>query len=167
MSMYLFVPSPCYFFWGLSLVLRSHDQFKASHWSTLLPYPPSPQKKLDLFFATSPFGGKQKVSVLLSAPVERFFVSGMRDFNSRFYIQPVLQHIPLKQKIYFIVRCFDPPVPSEPWPPWQPGASSGCSPGRCRSCACWSAGCSPPCPWYPARAPPSLYRSCVKQSEWG
>ena len=33
------VPFPCNFFRGLSLALRSHDQFGASHWSTLLPYP--------------------------------------------------------------------------------------------------------------------------------
>ena len=52
------LPSPpCYwmtttnFFWGLPLALRSHDQVKASHWSTLFlsfptpsppPTPPSP-----------------------------------------------------------------------------------------------------------------------------
>ena len=35
--MYL-VPSPCNFSRGLSLTLRSHDQFRASHWLT----PPSP-----------------------------------------------------------------------------------------------------------------------------
>ena len=34
-------PLPAYFFQGLSLALRSHDQFKASHWSTLLPYFPT------------------------------------------------------------------------------------------------------------------------------
>ena len=34
----LFVPFPCDFFRRLSLVLRSHDQIPASHWSTLLPY---------------------------------------------------------------------------------------------------------------------------------
>ena len=34
----LFFPFPCNFFRGLSLVLRSHDQIPASHWSTLLPY---------------------------------------------------------------------------------------------------------------------------------
>ena len=31
------VPLPCNFFWGLSLVLRSHDHFEASHRSTLIP----------------------------------------------------------------------------------------------------------------------------------
>ena len=37
MSVYLF-PLPVRVFFGLSLAfLRSHDQFKASHWSTLLP----------------------------------------------------------------------------------------------------------------------------------
>ena len=35
-SVCLFVPFPCNFFWGLSLVLRSHDLIPASHWSTLL-----------------------------------------------------------------------------------------------------------------------------------
>ena len=34
----LSVPFSCNFFQGLSLVLRSHDQILASHWSTLLPY---------------------------------------------------------------------------------------------------------------------------------
>ena len=34
----LCVPFSCDFFLGLSLVLRSHDQIPASHWSTLLPY---------------------------------------------------------------------------------------------------------------------------------
>ena len=43
----LFVPFPCNFFRGLSLVLRSHDQIPASHWSTLLSY---------LFLVTSPTG---------------------------------------------------------------------------------------------------------------
>ena len=38
---YVYVPFQCNFFQGLSLALRSHDQFKASHWSTLLPHPPS------------------------------------------------------------------------------------------------------------------------------
>ena len=42
MSVYIYIyicicPLPMGFFWGLSLALRSHDQFKASHWSTLLP----------------------------------------------------------------------------------------------------------------------------------
>ena len=37
-SVGLCVPFPCNFFWGLSLVLRSHDQIPASHWSTILPY---------------------------------------------------------------------------------------------------------------------------------
>ena len=46
----------CSFFLGLSLALRSQDQIPASHWST--PHP----------------------SVLLSASVERFFVSRKRDF---------------------------------------------------------------------------------------
>ena len=32
------VPFSCNFFWGFSLVLVSHDQIPASHWSTLLPY---------------------------------------------------------------------------------------------------------------------------------
>ena len=32
------VPFPCDFFRGLSLALRSHDQFEASDWSTLLHY---------------------------------------------------------------------------------------------------------------------------------
>ena len=32
------VPFSCDFFQGLLLVLRSHDQIPASHWSTLLPY---------------------------------------------------------------------------------------------------------------------------------
>ena len=40
MSVYLFiyvyVPVPCNFL-GLSLALKSHDQFQASHWSSLLP----------------------------------------------------------------------------------------------------------------------------------
>ena len=34
----MFVPFSCYLFWGLSLALRSHDEFKASDWSTLLHY---------------------------------------------------------------------------------------------------------------------------------
>ena len=34
----LCVPFPCDLFWGLSLALRSHDQFEASDWSTLLHY---------------------------------------------------------------------------------------------------------------------------------
>ena len=38
LCMYVSVPSQRYFFRGLSLALRSHDQFEASHWSTLLPY---------------------------------------------------------------------------------------------------------------------------------
>ena len=38
-SIYLYVPFQCKFFLGLSLALRSHDQFQASHWSTLLPPP--------------------------------------------------------------------------------------------------------------------------------
>ena len=79
-------------------------KFKASHGSS--PNPPPPQtsqiknakspfsggKKREgvghLFFAKRPFGGgdgggeyKQKESVLLSAPVEKFFVSRMRDFH--------------------------------------------------------------------------------------
>ena len=52
---YLFVP----FSLGLSLALRLHDQFKASHWSTLLKS----------FLA----------AVLLSASVKRCFVSRTRD----------------------------------------------------------------------------------------
>ena len=47
---------------GLSLALRSHDQFQASHWSSLPPYPPSPPM------------------VILSASVKRFSVSRMQDF---------------------------------------------------------------------------------------
>ena len=35
-SLYVSVPFPCNFFRGLSLALRSHDQFEASDWSTLL-----------------------------------------------------------------------------------------------------------------------------------
>ena len=41
----LFVPFAWRFLLRLSLALRSHDQFEASHWSTLLLYhalPPSP-----------------------------------------------------------------------------------------------------------------------------
>ena len=34
---YLYVPFPCNFFQGLSLALRSHDQFNTFHWSTPLP----------------------------------------------------------------------------------------------------------------------------------
>ena len=35
---YIYVPSPCNLFQGLSLALRSHDHFKAFNWST--PPPP-------------------------------------------------------------------------------------------------------------------------------
>ena len=35
-------PLPMQFFLGLSLALWSHDQFEASHWSTLPPSPPPP-----------------------------------------------------------------------------------------------------------------------------
>ena len=52
-----YVPFHCNFFLGLSLALRSHDQFQASRWSTLLP---------------------PLVSVILSASVEIFGVSRMR-----------------------------------------------------------------------------------------
>ena len=42
MSVYLYlymsVPFSCNLFRGLRLVIRSHDQFGASDWSTLLPY---------------------------------------------------------------------------------------------------------------------------------
>ena len=69
------------FFQGISLALRSHDQFKGSHWSTptLLATPTVAVKgkggarALQLFFCDKrPFGGgnggknKKKVSVLLS-----------------------------------------------------------------------------------------------------
>ena len=30
---YVYVPFSCPFFQGLSMALRSHDQFEASHWS--------------------------------------------------------------------------------------------------------------------------------------
>ena len=39
--MYIYVPSPCNLFQGLSLAVRLHDQFKASHRST-----PTPQIRL-------------------------------------------------------------------------------------------------------------------------
>ena len=41
------VPLSCDFFRGLSLVLRSHDQFKASNWSTLLQYHKKNKNKND------------------------------------------------------------------------------------------------------------------------
>ena len=49
LSVCLSVPFPCNIFKGLSLALRSHDQFKASHWSTLLPSlpPPTPGPPLE------------------------------------------------------------------------------------------------------------------------
>ena len=37
----IFVPFPCPFLKGLSLALRSHDKFQASHWSTMSSPPPS------------------------------------------------------------------------------------------------------------------------------
>ena len=49
------VPFSCNLFWGLSLVLRSHDQFEASDWSTLLPYllsrPTPPLHPAPIFFS--------------------------------------------------------------------------------------------------------------------
>ena len=38
-SVCLSIPFPCYFFSGLLMALRSHDQFKASDWSTIPPHP--------------------------------------------------------------------------------------------------------------------------------
>ena len=35
---YIYMSPSHVIFLGLSLALRSHDQFEASHWSTLLPY---------------------------------------------------------------------------------------------------------------------------------
>ena len=37
--MYIYVLFSCQLFQGLSLALISHDHFKASDWSTLVPYP--------------------------------------------------------------------------------------------------------------------------------
>ena len=90
-SVCLSVTFPCNFFRGLLLALRSHDQFEASHWPTLLPYHMvvvvgGTKKPLwrggGKKIAVSPFvdASGKKISVLLSALVERFGVSGMRDF---------------------------------------------------------------------------------------
>ena len=76
------------FFLCLSLALRSHNQFKASDWSTLLHLPffggcKAPWRRQQ---RCTRGGVKKKrlksfwAAVLLSASVERFFVSCMRDF---------------------------------------------------------------------------------------
>ena len=85
---YIYVPSQRNLFQGLSLALRSHDQFKVSHWSTLLPYSiPSPPFFNPFFFYTEekikydPFGKflSVLVSVLLSATAKRVSVTRMQD----------------------------------------------------------------------------------------
>ena len=45
---YMYVPFQCQLFQGLSLALRSHDQFETPHWSTFPNFPayPPPLKKL-------------------------------------------------------------------------------------------------------------------------
>ena len=43
--------SPCNFFWGLSLALRSHDQILASHWSTPHSLPDSPPHPVFFVFS--------------------------------------------------------------------------------------------------------------------
>ena len=48
------VPFSCNLFWGLSLAITSHDQFKASDWSTLFHYN---FFFFLLFFAQKPLGG--------------------------------------------------------------------------------------------------------------
>ena len=53
-SVCLAVPFPCYFFSGLLMALRSHDQFKASDWSTIPPTPPQGEGGA---FAQKPLGG--------------------------------------------------------------------------------------------------------------
>ena len=37
--LFICLSPPSVFYLGLLFALRSHDRFKASHWSTLLPYP--------------------------------------------------------------------------------------------------------------------------------
>ena len=90
LSVCLSVPFSCNIFLGLSSALRSHEQFKASDWSTLLVV----KKKLP----KGPWrrrwrrrrGGIKKMlksflaAVLLSALVERFFVS--RPYAGFFFI---------------------------------------------------------------------------------
>ena len=78
-------PSKRILFQGLSLALKSHDQSKAFHWST----PPASQEAgvclaLKNCFAANLFGAckeEEKLSALLSASVERFFVSRIRDLK--------------------------------------------------------------------------------------
>ena len=86
-------PFSCYLFWGLSLALRSHDQFKASHWSTLLHYQ-TYWRKSPLASAAAMVAGRDEkkmlkgflAAVLLSASVKRCFVSCMRDFFLSFFL---------------------------------------------------------------------------------
>ena len=55
---YIYVPFPCNLFCGLSLALRSHDQFQASIGQPSFPPPPfSPDYKKKLYLAKRPFGG--------------------------------------------------------------------------------------------------------------
>ena len=47
LCMCLYISSKCSLFQSLSLALRSHDQFQASHWTTLLTPPSPPLSPLD------------------------------------------------------------------------------------------------------------------------
>ena len=73
---------------GISLALWSHDQFKASHWST--------PRFLFKF-----------VSVLLSASVERVGVSRMQDFCLQFYVVFSNWYSSLEHRCH--LSCFLPP----------------------------------------------------------
>ena len=73
----LFVPFPCDFFLGLSLVLRPHDQIPASHWSTLLHYhitassQPGNSRLQTRFWLVSPAWPARSCAVLSQVFVER------------------------------------------------------------------------------------------------
>ena len=69
-SVFVCCPLPMRLFLGLSLALRSHDQFKASDWSTYKIY-------IYIYKSRNLF---KFVLVLLSALVERVGVSCKRDF---------------------------------------------------------------------------------------
>ena len=89
-------PLLCYFFRGLSLALRSQDQFKASDWrrrrrrggGNFFIYIFFFGRKSPLAAAATMAAGRDKkmlksllAAELLSASVERCFVSRMRDFK--------------------------------------------------------------------------------------
>ena len=87
------------------LAIRSYDQFKASHWSTLLPY-----LLFFFFFVTSPFGGGGKKeygyyyphhSRNFLSPVCRIFflIKNYLINNTNYYVEPKIsqaKHLAMK-----------------------------------------------------------------------